>query len=78
MTKERKKAATPTLLHACPCGQVPTNLMIEVAERGKYGRTMADCCGMWEVEFRNGFATDAATTNRRAIEAWNRAPRPAA
>ena len=37
-------------LAPCPCGVVPENLLIEMPERAKYGRTMGDCCGEWSVE----------------------------
>ena len=62
-------------LEPCPCGKVPEGLMIEMQERGKYGRTMGDCCAEWAVEFRNGYTADQQETLKKAAAAWNAAPR---
>ncbi|KPK72258.1 MAG: hypothetical protein AMJ84_04530 [Acidithiobacillales bacterium SM23_46] len=63
-------------LQPCPCGKTPGGLLIEMPERAKYGAAMGDCCGMWIVEFRNGYATEHEITLKRAQDAWNNAPRP--
>lgn len=62
-------------LGPCPCGKTPMGLFIEMPERGKYGRTMGDCCAEWQVEFRNGFTADQDETLAKAQRAWNNAPR---
>lgn len=67
----------PPPLAPCPCGKRPVNLMIEMPERAKWGRTMGDCCAEWSVEFRNGYTDDPHLTTERAREAWNNAPRAA-
>jgi hypothetical protein len=71
---EKAELEAPSLA-PCPCGVVPENLLIEMPERAKYGRTMGDCCGEWSVEFRNGYTTDPNLTTERARRAWNEAPR---
>lgn len=63
-------------LKPCPCGATPEGLLIEMPERAKYGVTMGDCCGVWLVEFRNGYTNDREVTLKRAQDAWNNAPRP--
>ena len=76
---EKVGAMTPAAeqppLAPCPCGMVPTALLIEMPERAKYGRTMGDCCSEWAVEFRNGYTQDPELTTQRARDAWNDAPR---
>lgn len=72
---QKPAKATPPPLAPCPCGKAPTNLLIEMPERAKYGRCMGDCCAEWSVEFRNGYSQDPEQTTERAREAWNAAPR---
>lgn len=72
-----KPEKEPMPVAPCPCGAQPGGLMIEMPERAKYGIAMGDCCGVWMVEFRNGYTQDRDMTLRRAHEAWNNAPRPA-
>jgi hypothetical protein len=67
--------AQQALIKSCPCGRTPDNLIIEVAERAKYGLAMGDCCGTWSIEFRNGYQKDRLVTEQLATEAWNSAPR---
>lgn len=59
----------------CPCGEVPSGLLIEMGQRAKYGQCMGDCCAEWSVEFRNGYSQDQHETLGRAQEAWNSARR---
>lgn len=62
-------------LNACPCGKVPGRLILEMPRQAKYGNALGDCCGMWGVEFRNGYTMDQEESVARATEAWNSAPR---
>lgn len=66
-------------LRACPCGEVPKGLYVELAnptEMGaKMGAASASCCGSWRVEFLNRFA-QGEDSLRLAVAAWNEAPRP--
>jgi hypothetical protein len=73
----KSKPAAPEKidLAPCPCGQVPADAIVEMGQRAKWGRVMGSCCGEWSVEFRNGYTDDAELTRRRAVEAWNEAPR---
>lgn len=74
--EDEEQLAPEKAVHgSCPCGQIPEDLIIEVAERAKYGLVMGDCCGAWSVEFRNGYQKDPDVTNRLAATAWNSAPR---
>ena len=56
-------------LKKCPCGKVPDRLLVCINQ--KYHRVCGDCCGFWEIEFRD----DHYKSNEKAIEAWNIAPR---
>lgn len=62
-------------LKPCPCGVVPRMLMINCADRAKYGQMTGDCCGEWTVDFKNGYASDKQVTQLKAVTAWNDAPR---
>jgi hypothetical protein len=64
-------------LARCPCGQIPTDLIITNAgQGGKWGNVSGNCCGTWEIEFRTSyFLFDSVKCKHLAIEAWNDAPR---
>jgi hypothetical protein len=62
----------------CPCGETPEALHISGDYDGCKWATVSavGCCGEWEINFRNGHhAFDSAESKRRAVEAWNAAPR---
>ncbi len=61
----------------CPCGSAVTNLRLEVPGKGaKLGQVRGDCCGAWAVEFIVN-TDDPKRALRKAITAWNAAPRAA-
>ena len=63
----------------CPCGQVPSKLITTGHTRPKWAYVNGDCCGAWEVEFRNSYKElNSAASNRLALDAWNEAPRSSA
>lgn len=63
----------------CPCGKTPPSLSITGTPRAKWAYVAGACCGMWEVEFRNDYSElNSVDSNRRALEAWNEAPRASA
>jgi hypothetical protein len=59
----------------CPCGQVPTDLIISVPRNQKYGTVQGNCCAVWAMEFKAGFPKDEAELQLKAMDAWNDAPR---
>lgn len=64
-------------LKPCPCGETPERLVITAEhDRPKWAYCSGDCCGVWEVEFRNQYhQIHGEETMALAIEAWNHAPR---
>lgn len=65
-------------LKACPCGKVPAHLSVSSPEgdRPKWARVSGDCCGEWEIEYRNQYEQLGMPASQdRATAAWNRAPR---
>lgn len=74
---ENRPAVQHTELKPCPCGATPTNLCLTGEhERPKWARVSGDCCGAWEIEFRNDYKPLGGEESRRlATEAWNLAPR---
>ena len=59
----------------CPCGQVPTDLIISVPRNQKYGTIQGNCCAVWAMEFKAGFPKDDVELQLKAMAAWNQAPR---
>lgn len=59
----------------CPCGQVPTDLVISIPQNSKYGSIQGNCCAAWALEFKAGFPKDEVELQLRAMAAWNQAPR---
>lgn len=65
----------------CPCGQPAKNLFIHALQNEdpqypKYATVNADCCGEWQIEFRNNRKKlGSAESNALALAAWNAAPR---
>jgi len=70
---------TDSELKPCPCGQVPKRLLISCDhERPRWAMVAGNCCGEWNVEFRNGHELiNSDQSMRLAREAWNSAQRPA-
>lgn len=66
-------------LKPCPCGEIPESLCTNSGSESatpKWAYVSGNCCNMWEVEYRTGYAditTDAGM--QIAIVAWNAAPR---
>lgn len=59
----------------CPCGEVPTDLVITASKGAKYGTVQGNCCAAWLMEFKIGFPKDQADLQLKAMVAWNEAPR---
>ena len=74
-------AALPDALEAlqlksCPCGATPTALQITGDEQAKWAHVSGNCCGEWEIEYRNDYTKLAsAEAMTLAAAAWNEAPR---
>lgn len=64
-------------LKPCPCGKIPENLNVSHENSTpKWASVTGDCCGEWEIEFRNDHNdVNSKECLDRAIEAWNNAPR---
>jgi len=63
-------------LKKCPCGKTPKKLFIvsaDTADKYAYVST-ADCCGEWDVEYRNDYKI-GDESYALAVEAWNNAAR---
>ena len=61
-------------LKPCPCGTIPSKLLIQPNHSEKWMSVEGDCCGIWTIEFRANYS-DGEELQRRAREAWNEAPR---
>lgn len=55
----------------CPCGQVPTDIMINMPQGSKYGTVAGNCCGDWMLEFKAGYPKDNNHLIVLATNAWN-------
>lgn len=76
MSERAQKQLEPEAKFApCPCGEVPTDLVITAPQRARYGSVQGNCCATWSMEFKIGFPKDQADLQLRAMEAWNEAPR---
>lgn len=65
-------------LQPCPCGKTPTALQITGDEQAKWAHVSGNCCGTWEVEYRNNYAKLASPEAMAlAKSAWNDADRAA-
>jgi len=64
-------------LAPCPCGQTPTDIIIQQGGEGcKYALVCGNCCNEWMVEFRTGYhELDTAECRALALAEWNAAPR---
>jgi hypothetical protein len=58
----------------CPCGEYPSQVMVDDGDSVKWNRVSGDCCGDWEIEFRSDYKTGAALYSA-AKDAWNNAKR---
>lgn len=62
-------------LKRCPCGQIPSKLLI-TDNGAKWAFAFGDCCNEWHIEFRTQYnPIDSKECMDLAIEEWNRAPR---
>lgn len=63
-------------LKICPCGKIPTALLIEEGSTTRWGYAYGDCCSDWMIEFRsvnnNPISKDSYD---QAVEYWNDMPR---
>lgn len=64
-------------LVVCPCGSVPTALNVTGEFLSpKSARASGNCCGEWEIEFRNNYTPiDSNEGMALAVKAWNDATR---
>jgi hypothetical protein len=63
-------------LKACPCGKIPTKLLLEETCAGKYANAFGDCCNEWIVEYRTHlYQFDSDESRDNAIKAWNQSTR---
>jgi len=61
--------------HDCPCGEVPTDLIIAAPRGSKYGTVAGNCCAVWQMEFKVGYPKNEAEALKRGVDAWNAQPR---
>ena len=62
----------------CPCGKTPGKLYImsDSGNTPKWARVSGDCCGDWEIEYRNSYEDIAGPDAMKlARQTWNEAPR---
>lgn len=64
-------------LAPCPCGSTPSALNVTGEFHSpKYGRVSGNCCGEWEIEFRNQYCEiGGIESTAKATKAWNDASR---
>ncbi len=64
-------------LKPCPCGKIPTNLLLcDNGQGNKWGDASGDCCGEWRIEFRSDYNSfDSKEAMDIAVRYWNEAPR---
>lgn len=62
-------------LAICPCGKIPTALVIAENGQGRKWMTVSgNCCGLWQIEFRASYA-EGEELMKLASEAWQEATR---
>ena len=63
----------------CPCGKIPDKLIISPEDGSitpKWASVSGDCCGDWEISFRNQYHPISGNRSQQiALEAWNAAER---
>jgi hypothetical protein len=59
----------------CPCGDNPTDLMINLPQGSKYGTVQGNCCGIWGKEFFAGYPKSDQHLIQIAEKAWEESPR---
>jgi hypothetical protein len=64
-----------TTLKPCPCGEVPSELVLYVNHAESYMDVNGDCCTQWQVTACIGSPSSAEERMLLAIERWNAAPR---
>jgi hypothetical protein len=74
--KAETKADAKRIYVACPCGEVPEQLILEVNQESKVGRASCGACGTWGVDFLRGVAREPEAILDKAQAAWDAAPRP--
>lgn len=80
MNEERPRAPVErdVGLLPCPCGEVPTELIVTSHEGDwpKWAMASGNCCSDWHVEFRNDWKQiGSPECADRAARAWNKAAR---
>lgn len=61
-------------LKACPCGEIPKELIIIEELSGKWINACGDCCSEWSIETRNNYDKGEFKI-KNAVDAWNESPR---
>ena len=74
-TRKKAPPKKPAGHTPCPCGEVPTDLIVRLARGAKHGEVSGNCCGYWSLEFRAGYPKTEAEALMIATKAWNDAPR---
>lgn len=63
-------------LKKCPCGKEPKRLFFTFQDSSqKWGHAWGDCCGDWEVQFKNNYELDYDKQYQNAVKQWNSLPR---
>ncbi len=64
-------------LARCPCGSTPSALNVAGEFTSpKYATVCGNCCGEWQIEFRNGHTEiGGPDSTAKATKAWNDAIR---
>lgn len=75
MPRPKKEVVERPPYAACPCGEVPSDIMINLPQGAKYGTVAGNCCGDWVLEFKAGYPKNNDELVLAARTAWNEAPR---
>lgn len=63
-------------IKTCPCGFIPTGLIIEYGPDDNYAIVSGNCCNGWMVMFDvTGLHIDGDEARYAALKAWNEARR---
>lgn len=71
----RPEEPVKRVFKACPCGQVPERLLLEINRDSKVGRATCGTCGTWGLEFLRGHEEDPERILDKAQAAWDAGPR---
>jgi len=63
-------------LKQCPCGQLPSSVIIQDGNTCKWAWVGGNCCGDWFTEFRTNYhGLETPECKKLAEAAWNNAGR---